>query len=77
MWRKIIERYNDLACFTAAGLLGGLERDRFRQIHRATLVNVAAIAAVERLDAERVQVLLRGCSAKLPASRSFTHLFRE
>ncbi len=58
-------------------LLGGLDRDRFWQIHRGTLVNVHAIAAVERLDAERMQVLLRGCDEKLPVSRTFTHLFRD
>lgn len=58
-------------------LLGGLDRDRFWQIHRATLVNVGAIAAVERLDAERMQVLLRGCAEKLAVSRNFTHLFRD
>ncbi|WP_292041221.1 LytR/AlgR family response regulator transcription factor [Massilia sp. UBA6681] len=58
-------------------LLGGLDRDRFWQIHRATLVNVGAIAAVERLDAERMQVLLRGCGEKLAVSRTFTHLFRD
>ncbi|MCA1246456.1 LytTR family DNA-binding domain-containing protein [Massilia sp. MS-15] len=58
-------------------LLGGLDRDRFWQIHRATLVNVNAIAAVERVDAERMQVLLRGSEEKLPVSRSFTYLFRD
>ena len=58
-------------------LLGGLDRDRFWQIHRGTLVNVGAIAAVEKLDAERMQVLLRGCDEKLPVSRTFTHLFRD
>ncbi|CAN7383199.1 LytR/AlgR family response regulator transcription factor [Massilia sp. LjRoot122] len=58
-------------------LLGGLDRDRFWQIHRGTLVNVGAIAAVEKIDAERMQVLLRGCAEKLPVSRTFTHLFRD
>jgi DNA-binding LytR/AlgR family response regulator len=58
-------------------LLSGLDRERFWQIHRGTLVNVNAIAAAERIDAERMQVLLRGSSEKLPVSRSFTHLFRE
>jgi len=58
-------------------LLGGLDRDRFWQIHRGTLVNVGAIAAVERIDAERMQVLLRGCEEKLPVSRTFTYLFRD
>ncbi|MCD2519082.1 LytTR family DNA-binding domain-containing protein [Massilia sp. G4R7] len=58
-------------------LLGGLDRDRFWQIHRGPLVNVGAIAAVERIDAERMQVLLRGCAEKLAVSRTFTHLFRD
>ena len=58
-------------------LLGGLDRDRFWQIHRGTLVNVRAISAVEKIDAERMQVLLRGCAEKLPVSRTFTHLFRD
>jgi DNA-binding LytR/AlgR family response regulator len=58
-------------------LLGGLDRDRFWQIHRGTVVNVGAIAAAERIDAERMQVLLRGCDEKLPVSRTFAHLFRD
>jgi DNA-binding LytR/AlgR family response regulator len=40
-------------------------------------VNVNAIAAAERIDAERMQVLLRGYAEKLPVSRAFTHLFRD
>jgi DNA-binding LytR/AlgR family response regulator len=58
-------------------LLGGLDRARFWQIHRGTVVNANAIAAVERVDAERMQVLLRGCDEKLTVSRTFAHLFRE
>ncbi|MBQ5961494.1 LytTR family DNA-binding domain-containing protein [Massilia sp. ZL223] len=58
-------------------LLSGLDSGRFWQIHRGTLVNVNAIAAAERIDAERMQVLLRGSEEKLPVSRSFTHLFRD
>ena len=41
------------------------------------MVNVNAIAAAERVDAERLQVLLRGHAEKLPVSRSFAHLFRD
>ena len=58
-------------------LLAGLDQDRFWQIHRGTLVNVNAIRAAERVDAERMQVLLRGSDEVLPVSRNFTHLFRE
>ena len=58
-------------------LLGGLDGERFWQIHRSTVVNVKAVAAVERLDAERMEVIVRGCSEKLPVSRTFAHLFRD
>lgn len=58
-------------------LLGGLDRERFWQIHRGTVVNVKAIAAVERIDAERLEVLVRGSSERLPVSRTFAHLFRD
>jgi len=58
-------------------LLGALDPERFWQIHRGTMVNVKAISAVERVDAERLQVLVRGCDERLPVSRSFTHLFRD
>ena len=58
-------------------LLGGLDGDRFWQIHRGTVVNVKAVAAVERVDAERLEVIVRGCAEKLPVSRTFAHLFRD
>jgi DNA-binding LytR/AlgR family response regulator len=58
-------------------LLSGLDPARFWQIHRGTVVNVNAIAAAERVDAERMQVLVRGCDEKLPVSRTFAHLFRD
>jgi len=58
-------------------LLSGLDRDRFWQIHRGTVVNASAIAAAERIDAERLQVILRDCDEKLPVSRTFAHLFRD
>ena len=58
-------------------LLSQLDPDKFWQIHRSTIVAVRAIAAAERIDAERMQVLVKGSSAKLPVSRGFTHLFRE
>lgn len=58
-------------------LLGGLDRERFWQIHRGTVVNVRAIVAADRVDAERLEVIVRGCNEKLPVSRTFAHLFRE
>jgi DNA-binding LytR/AlgR family response regulator len=58
-------------------LVSSLDPDKFWQIHRGTMVNVKAIAAAERIDAERMQVLLKGSDEKLPVSRAFTHLFRD
>jgi DNA-binding LytR/AlgR family response regulator len=58
-------------------LLSGLDPDQFWQIHRGTVVNAGAIAAAERIDAERLQVILRDCDEKLPVSRTFAHLFRD
>ncbi len=45
-------------------LLGGHDPDQFWQIHRGTMVNVKAIEAAERIDAGRMQVLLRGQHGK-------------
>ena len=58
-------------------LLAGLDPAQFWQIHRGTMVNVKAIEAAERIDAERMQVLVRGSAEKLPVSRTFTYLFRD
>ncbi|PWF41572.1 LytR/AlgR family response regulator transcription factor [Massilia glaciei] len=58
-------------------LLGGLDGERFWQIHRGTVVNVKAVAAVERVDAERLQVIVKGSDEILPVSRTFAHLFRD
>jgi DNA-binding LytR/AlgR family response regulator len=41
------------------------------------MVNVNAIEAVEKVDAERLQVLLRGSDERLTVSRTFAHLFRD
>ncbi|HEY0062564.1 MAG TPA: LytTR family DNA-binding domain-containing protein [Telluria sp.] len=58
-------------------LLGGLDSERFWQIHRGTVVNVRAIVGADRIDAERLEVVVRGSTEKLPVSRTFAHLFRE
>jgi DNA-binding LytR/AlgR family response regulator len=58
-------------------LLAGLDSERFWQIHRGTVVNVRAIVGADRVDAERLEVVVRGSAEKLPVSRTFAHLFRE
>jgi DNA-binding LytR/AlgR family response regulator len=75
--RIVLRDYEALVRTPLKDLLGGLDPDRFWQIHRATVVNVNAILAAERIDAERMQVLIKGSDEKLPVSRTFVHLFRE
>jgi DNA-binding LytR/AlgR family response regulator len=75
--RVVTAEFEALVRIPLKDLLSGLDPEVFWQIHRGTMVNVNAIAAAERVDAERLQVLLRGNAEKLPVSRSFAHLFRD
>jgi len=75
--RVVTAQFEALVRIPLKDLLSGLDPAVFWQIHRGTMVNVNAIAAAERVDAERLQVLLRGHTEKLTVSRSFAHLFRD
>lgn len=75
--RVVVKDYEALLRTPIKDLLEGLDEDEFWQIHRSTIVNVKAIAAAERIDAERMQVLIKGHSEKLLVSRNFTYLFRD
>jgi DNA-binding LytR/AlgR family response regulator len=57
-------------------LVENLDPQIFWQIHRSTLVNVKAIAGVQRDERGRQEVLIKGRSEKLAVSRSATNLFR-
>jgi len=58
-------------------LLSEIDPEKFWQIHRGTVVNVAAIGSVSRDGPEKQSVHLRGRPEKLPVSRQFFHLFRQ
>jgi DNA-binding LytR/AlgR family response regulator len=58
-------------------LMTELDPEKFWQIHRGTLVNVAAIASVSRDGLEKQSVHLRGRPENLAVSRQFFHLFRQ
>jgi DNA-binding LytR/AlgR family response regulator len=58
-------------------LLDELDPDRFWQIHRATIVNVEAIAAVRRGLKDQAEIALKGHRETLIVSRNFTHLFKQ
>ncbi len=57
-------------------LLPRLDEQQFWQIHRSTIVNVEAIAAVTRDESGRQRVQINGHPEVLEVSRSFSHLFR-
>jgi DNA-binding LytR/AlgR family response regulator len=75
--RVVLAEFEALVRIPLKDLLGGLDPARFWQIHRGTMVNVNAIEAVEKVDAERLLVLLRGSDERLTVSRTFAHLFRD
>jgi len=58
-------------------LLPRLDGQQFWQIHRSTLVNLAAISSVTRDETGRQRVHLAGHPEVLEVSRSFAHLFRS
>ena len=58
-------------------LLPQLDDTVFWQIHRSTIVNLAAIASVQRDDTGRQRVLLKQHPEQLEVSRSFALLFRN
>lgn len=75
--RVVLADYEALIRTALKDLIDGLDSEKFWQVHRSTVVNTKAILAAERLDAERMQVLIKGSHEKLLVSRNFTHLFRE
>ncbi|MBE9608632.1 LytR/AlgR family response regulator transcription factor [Chitinilyticum piscinae] len=58
-------------------LLPQLDASRFAQIHRATIVNLAAIARIERDLLGRQLVYLKNRNDALPLSRSYAAQFRQ
>jgi DNA-binding LytR/AlgR family response regulator len=57
-------------------LVDVLDPKLFWQIHRSTLVNVKAIAGIQRDERGRQQVLIKARPDKLTVSRSASHLFK-
>ena len=57
-------------------LVEELDPQLFWQIHRSTLINVKAIASIQRDERGRQEVLIKGRNEKLQVSRSASQLFR-
>ena len=62
---------------TIRELADELDPERFVQIHRSVIVNLARVTHVTRGPNETAEVHLEGRPAALPVSRSFVHLFRQ
>jgi len=58
-------------------LLDELPDDQFWQIHRRTIVRVAAIERAVRNDAGQLELHLRGLDRTFAVSRTFGHRFRQ
>jgi DNA-binding LytR/AlgR family response regulator len=58
-------------------LIDGLDPEVFWQIHRSTLVNVNAIAAVTRDFRGQAHVKIKGKDENLVVSRIYSHLFKQ
>jgi DNA-binding LytR/AlgR family response regulator len=58
-------------------LLVQLDPERFWQIHRGTIVNVAHVSTTTRDVAGRVKVKLKGRPEALAVSRAYAHRFRQ
>ena len=58
-------------------LQDGLDPEVFWQIHRSTLVNVSAIAAVTRDFRGQAHVKIKGKEESLVVSRIYSHLFKQ
>ncbi len=58
-------------------LLDGLDPGTFWQIHRSTIVNVNAIAAVNRDFRGQAHVRIKGKDESLVVSRIYSHLFKQ
>ena len=58
-------------------LIEELDPEQFWQIHRATIVNVKAIAGITRDFRGRQLVQLKNHPEKLEVSRNYTHLFKQ
>lgn len=54
-----------------------LPTDEFWQVHRATLVRVAAIEHALRLDNGQLELRLRDSERSFTVSRAYAHLFRQ
>jgi DNA-binding LytR/AlgR family response regulator len=71
------ESYEALIRKPIKELVEELDPEHFWQIHRATIVNIKAVAGITRDFRGRQLVQLRNHPEKLEVSRNYTHLFKQ
>lgn len=59
-----------------AELAARLDPEHFRQVHRATIVNLAHLAGTRRDEASRLFLRMHGHARELPVSRAYVPLFQ-
>jgi DNA-binding LytR/AlgR family response regulator len=57
-------------------LAAQLDPERFWQVHRSTVINLAWLEGTRRDETSRLFLRMRGHAAELPVSRAFVHLFK-
>jgi DNA-binding LytR/AlgR family response regulator len=57
-------------------LLAELDTDDFWQVHRSTIVRMAAVAKAVRDDMGRVSLQLKARPERIAVSQAFAHRFR-
>ncbi|MFP3889248.1 LytTR family DNA-binding domain-containing protein [uncultured Ralstonia sp.] len=58
-------------------LLMQLDPERFWQVHRGTVVNVAHVSSAVHLSLGRLALKMHGRTETLPVARQYAHLFRQ
>ncbi|HET8744979.1 MAG TPA: LytTR family DNA-binding domain-containing protein [Ramlibacter sp.] len=74
--RVVAERGEVLVRTPLKELLSQLDPQAFWQVHRGTVVRCTAIDSVQRDEAGKLHLALRGRAERLPVSRLYAHLFR-
>lgn len=75
--RVVTKEADALVKKTLKELSSELDPRRFWQVHRGTIVNVAAIASVSTDDFGKREITLRDRPERLEVSRTFSHLFKS
>jgi DNA-binding LytR/AlgR family response regulator len=74
--RVLTQRHEYLIRTPLKELIAQLDRNRFWQVHRGTVVRSDAIEAVTRDVSGKLHLQMRGRAERLPVSRLYAHLFK-